>query len=140
MESGDNYKINQALFENVDCVHLRVTDLEEGLKFYRDKLGMKMLWRTGASCGLGMESGPTEIVLSTEELVMVDIKVGEVEKALKVFVEAGGKIEEGPFAIDIGQCAVVVDPWDNKYCLLDTTKGTYDTASDGSVSGVSKKE
>lgn len=70
---------------------------------------------------------------------MVDIKVENVEKALAVFVKAGGKVEDGPFDIDIGKCAVVADPWGNRYCLLDMTKGTYDTTSEGVVSGVSKK-
>lgn len=100
MKSGNNCRLKQTLFENVDCIHLRVTSLEEGLKFYCDKLGMKMLWRTDMACGLGTESGST----------------------------------------DIGQCAVVADPWGNKYCLLDTTKGTYDVNADRRVRGVSRKE
>lgn len=136
---NDGSESKRILFEDVDCVHLRVSDLEEGLAFYRDGLGMKLLWRTDVACGLGTEKGSTEIVLSTEDLVMVDMRVGEVEKVLEKFVEAGGEVEEGPFDIDIGKCAVVSDPWNNKYCLLDATKGTYDTSDDGNVMGVSKK-
>jgi len=129
-----------ALFQDVDCVHLRVTSLEEGLEFYRAKLGLKLLWQTDMACGLGTESGSTEIVLSAEDLVMVDMKVKDVEQALKTFLAAGGKVEDGPFDIDIGKCAVVADPFDNRYCILDDTNGTYDTNEDGSVSGVSKKK
>lgn len=71
---------------------------------------------------------------------MVDLKVEKVEKALKIFTQAGGKVEEGPFDIDIGKCAVVSDLWGNKYCLLDTMNGTYDTDDDGAVRGVSVKD
>jgi len=138
MEDLDEVKT--ALFQDVDCVHLRVTSLEEGLNFYGDKLGLKLLWRTNMACGLGTESGSTEIVLSAEDLVMVDMKVENVEQALETFLAAGGKVEEGPFSIDIGKCAIVVDPFGNRYCILDDSNGTYDTAEDGSVSGVSRKE
>ncbi len=131
--------MNQPLFENIDCVHLRVPSLQEGLNFYRDTLGLKLLWQTATTCGLSMKADITAIVLSTEDNLMVDIKVNDVEKALPAFLEAGGKLEHGPFSIDIGKCAVVADPWGNHYCLLDTTKGTYDTNPDGTVSGVSQK-
>lgn len=127
------------LFENVDCVSMRVPSIEEGLAFYRDKLGLKLFWRTEKSCGLGMENGVVEFVLTTEDNLMVDLKVDDVEQALQVFVEAGGKVEVEPFDIDIGKCAVVADPWGNEYCILDMSKGAYDTNSDGTVSGVSKK-
>lgn len=129
----------EPLFDSVDCIHLHVTDIDKGLEFYKNALGLSLLWRTPTACGLGMKNGTTEIVISTEDLLMVDMKVGRVEDALPRFIEAGGEIAEGPFDIDVGKCAVVVDPWGNKYCLLDTSKGTYDTDSTGAVTGVSKK-
>lgn len=129
----------QPLFEKVDCIHIQVTDLDSGLEFYQNALGLKLLWRTKGACGLGMKTGESEIVISTEDYLMVDLKVENVENALEIFVQAGGKVEDGPFDIDIGKCAVVSDLWGNKYCLLDTTNGTYDTDSEGMVEGVSKK-
>lgn len=135
----DGKKTKSALFDGIDCVHMRVANLESGLDFYQNALGLKLLWRTENACGLGMNTGNTELVISGEDYIMVDIKVENVEKALAVFVKAGGKVEDGPFDIDIGKCAVVADPWGNRYCLLDMTKGTYDTTSEGVVSGVSKK-
>lgn len=138
MNTSD-YNSNTSLFQNIDCIHLRVPNLADGLAFYRDKLGLKLLWQTQTSCGLGMENDITEIVLSTQDLLTVDIKVPSVEQALPTFLAAGGIVEEGPFDIDIGKCVVVTDPFGNKYCLLDTTKGTYDTNDDGSVAGVSQK-
>lgn len=127
------------MFEGVDCISMTVPNLDEGLAFYRDALGMKPLWRTDRACGLRMQNNEAELVLTTANNLMVDIKVAEVERALSEFVQAGGRLEEGPFDIDIGKCAVVSDPWGNQYCLLDTTKGTYDVDADGMVSGVSQK-
>lgn len=135
-----NKTTSQPLFEKVDCIHIQVTDLDSGLEFYQKTLGLKLLWRTKDACGLGMKTGESEIVLSTQDYLMVDLKVEDVKAALEIFVQAGGKVEDGPFEIDIGKCAVVSDLWGNKYCLLDTTNGTYDTNDDGTVSGVSIKE
>lgn len=124
------------LFKGIDCIHIRVPNLDEGLAFYRDALGLKLLWQTEKACALSAGAGATEIVLSSADNLMVDIKVNNVEQALPIFTGAGGKVEDGPFDIDIGQCAVVSDPWGNRYCLLDTTNGTYDTDEDGAVIGV----
>ena len=137
MKNENNRKLSQPLFEDVDCIHLQVSNLADGIKFYCDHLGLKLLWRTNTSCGLGTKNGSTEIVLSTEDLLTIDLKVTKVEEALELFLESGGKVEEGPFDLDIGKCAVVIDPWGNRYCLLDTTKGTYDTDANGQVTGVS---
>lgn len=127
------------MFENVDCISMFVDDLEEGLRFYRDTLGLTLLWRTETSCGLGMEKGIAEIVLVNRHNPMVDLKVADVEAFLPAFLEAGGIVEYGPFEIDIGKCAQVRDPWGNQYCVLDMTKGIYDTDADGHVTGVSRK-
>lgn len=126
-----------SLFQNVDCISFYVGDIDEGIKFY-SALGMKLLWRADASCGLGMDNDVTEVVLVTEHNPVAQFKVQSVEEALPVFLRAGGKIELGPFDIDIGKCAVVSDLWDNRYCLLDMTKGMYTTDAQGNVTGVSK--
>lgn len=36
------------------------------------------------------------------------------------------------------KCAVVKDPWNNKYVILDTTKGTYITDNEGNIIGQNK--
>lgn len=137
---GKREKEKQPLFEKIDCIHIQVANLERGLDFYQNSLGLKLLWRTKNACGLGMGDSESEVVISTEDYLMVDLKVEDVEDAVKIFVRAGGKIEDGPFDIDIGKCAVVSDLWGNRYCLLDVRNGTYDTNDDGTVSGVSIKE
>ena len=125
---------------NVDCVSMYVDDLDRGIDFYVKKLGLRLLWRAEGSCGLGLPDDITEIVLCTSKNPMVDLKVDSVEEALEEFAAAGGKVVYGPFDIDIGKCAVVSDPWDNEYCLLDMSKGTYDTDGNGNVTGVTKKD
>lgn len=127
------------LFENVDCVSFYVDDLDKGIDFYQNSLGLKLLWRAEKSCGLGMQNDITEVVLVTEHNPTVNFKVCSVKDALKTFVETGGKCIYGPFDIDIGKCAVVEDKWQNRYCILDMSKGTYDVDANGNAIGVSKK-
>jgi predicted enzyme related to lactoylglutathione lyase len=67
------------------------------------------------------------------------MEVDSVEKALPEFINAGGRLEYGPLDIDIGKCAVVSDPWGNRYCILDMSKGTYDVDENGNVINVSVK-
>ena len=131
--------MNPPNFTNVDCVSLYIDDLDEGIRFYSEALGLRLLWRSGDSCGLGMPEGVAEVVLCTKKNPTVDFKVESVEAALARFVSNGGTCEYGPFDIDIGKCAVVRDRWGNQYCILDMSKGTYDTDESGNVTGVSKK-
>lgn len=125
-----------SLFQNVDCVSFYVDHIDDGIAFYT-ALGLKLLWRAEASCGLGMSGDITEVVLVTKHNPVVQFKVESVLAALPVFVQAGGKVDLEPFDIDIGKCAVVSDRWGNQYCLLDMTKGKYTTDVQGNVTGVS---
>lgn len=128
------------LFQNVDCIELYVSDLDEGIACYRDGLGLKLLWRNGTSAGLGMEQDVTEIVLQTErKQVLADMKVASVDEAIPRITAAGGRVEAGPFDIEIGRCAVVRDRWENRYAILDMTKGRYTTDEFGNVTGVVKE-
>jgi lactoylglutathione lyase len=127
------------ILKQVDCVSFYVDDLDCGISFYREKLGMKLLWRTDDSCGLGCENGKTELVLVCKHNPTVSFEVENVENSIEEFTAAGGKLIYGPFDIDIGKCAVVEDLWKNRYCILDMTNGTYDVNADGNVTGVSKK-
>jgi len=138
MKTINSFKKEKSLFTNVDCISMYVPSLEEGLKFYL-QFGFKLLWKASNSCGLSMSDDITELVLCTDKNPMVDFKVESVIEAITKFIEAGGKVEYGPFDIDIGKCAVVVDPFGNTYCILDMTKGTYDTDINGNTVGVSKK-
>ena len=128
------------IFKNIDCIELYVSDLNEGIQYYCDSMGLKLLWRNEDMIGLGMENDITEIVLQSQrKQVLVDIKVESVDESIEKIKEAGGTVEYGPFDVPIGRCAVILDKWDNKYVILDMTKGRYVTDGDGNVTGVSKE-
>ncbi|WP_349668873.1 VOC family protein [Lacrimispora sp.] len=128
------------IFKNIDCIELYVSDINEGIQYYCDSMGLKLLWRNEDMVGLGMENDITEIVLQSQrKQVLVDIKVESVDESIEKIKEAGGTVEYGPFDVPIGRCAVILDKWDNKYVILDMTKGRYVTDEDGNVTGVRKE-
>lgn len=64
------------IFKNIDCIELYVSDINEGIQYYCDSMGLKLLWRNEDMVGLGMENDITEIVLQSQrKQVLVDIKV-----------------------------------------------------------------
>jgi len=124
------------LIQNVDCIRLYVASLEAGLAFYRDQLGLELIWKTEQSVGLRMPDDETEIVLHTEPRnPEIDLKVARADDAAMQIEAAGGKVVVPPFDIQIGRCVVVHDPWGNELVLLDTTKGLLETDDDGNVIG-----
>ncbi len=124
------------LFRNVDCIRLSVPDIEAGLHFYRDQLGYELIWRMAESVGLRMPDSETEVVLHTEpQAPEIDIKVQSVDDAIVRIKAAGGKVIVPPFDIQIGRCAVVQDPWENQFVILDISKGLLATDSEGNLIG-----
>jgi len=126
-----------SLFHKVDCVMLKVADLDAALGFY-SSLGHPLLWRTPEAAGLGMSGTDAELVLHTGHGPEVDLLVDNVDEALKRFVEAGGAIIKEPFDIPIGRCAVVSDPFGNALVMFDQTKGAFVTDAKGQVLRVEK--
>jgi lactoylglutathione lyase len=123
-------------FQKIDCVRLYVSDLDEALAFYRDRLGHELAWRSDRAAGLRMPDTDAEIVLQTEERGQeIDLKVEAADEAAARFVEAGGVLLVPPFDIQIGRCAVVADPWGNPLVLLDTSKGLLLTDETGNIIG-----
>ena len=126
--------MSNALFKTVDCLQLPVKSLEAALAFYRDRLGHRLIWRTGTAAGLGMDDGVTELVLhESSEPAETDLKVESADEAARRFAAAGGSIVAGPFDIKIGRCVVVRDPWGNHLVLLDESKGLLKTDASGWV-------
>ncbi len=129
------------LFHDVNCVELFVSDLHDGIRYYRDFLGLKLLWRSETAAGLGMTEGETEIMLQTDrELMSVDFKVGSVMDAVKRIRFSGGAVIRGPFDTPTGKCAIVRDQWDNTYAIVDASKGRYVTDDNCTVLGVSSRQ
>jgi lactoylglutathione lyase len=74
--------MNEPLIKKVDCVRLYVADLESGLSFYRDHLGLELIWRTEQSVGLRMPDDESEIVLHTEQQgPEIDLEVESADEA-----------------------------------------------------------
>jgi catechol 2,3-dioxygenase-like lactoylglutathione lyase family enzyme len=121
---------------NVDAVLVHVPDLEQGLRFYRDHLGHRLLWRSEVSCGLAMADSPTELVLSTTLGPQTDLKVDSSAAAAERFVAGGGRIIAGPDEMQTGTVVVVADPFGNQLVLLDNSKGTLTVDESGTVTGV----
>jgi predicted enzyme related to lactoylglutathione lyase len=128
------------LFQKIDCLQIPVPDLDAGLAFYRDKLGHELIWRTETAAGLRMPETDAEIVIQTERPPMeANIQVASTDSAVTRMVEAGGKVVAGPFDIQIGRCAVVLDPFGNPLVLLDASKGRLVTDGAGNVIGVERQ-
>ena len=124
------------LLRKVDCVRLYVPDLEVGLRFYRDRLGHSLIWRTETAAGLRLPESDAELVLQTEDQRQeVDFLVDSAEEAAKWVEQAGGRVVVPPFDIQIGRCVVLEDPWGNPLVLLDTSRGLLKTDADGNVIG-----
>ena len=125
----------EPLLRQVDCVQIPVPDLDAGLRFYRDGLGLELKWRHATQAGLRL--GDTELVLQTERPGLeTDFLVDSAEEAVRRVEAAGGTVLSGPDNIPVGRVAVVSDPFGNPLVLLDLSKGTFRTDHDGNVTGV----
>jgi predicted enzyme related to lactoylglutathione lyase len=126
------------LIQKVDAVTIPVPDLDAGLRFYRDSLGHRLLWRNDAigQAGLGLPGSDTEIVLTTRQEYAPNWLVSSAEEAAQAVQAAGGRVVIPPFDIPVGRVTVVADPFGNSLVLLDLSKGRYTTDGAGRVTGV----
>ena len=125
------------LLRKVDCVQIPVPDLDDGLAFYRDRLGHELVWRTESAAGLRLADSDSELVLHIQRpLPEVDFLVGSVDQAAAQLIRAGGTLVVEPVDIPVGRVAVVADPFGNPLTILDLSKGRYRTDADGNVTGV----
>jgi predicted enzyme related to lactoylglutathione lyase len=128
----------EAVLRGIDAVTVPVPDLDLGLAFYRDALGLELRWRNDAvgQAGLGMPDGPAELVLALREPYAPAWLVDSAVDAGRAIEEAGGRVVEGPRALPVGRVVVAADPFGNHLVLVDLTSGRYTTDADGRVTGV----
>jgi predicted enzyme related to lactoylglutathione lyase len=118
-------------------VQVPVPDLDQGLAFYRDRLGHELIWRSETAAGLRLAESDTELVLRTQRSEPeVDLLVGSVDEAVGRVVGAGGTVLVESFDIPVGRVAVVADPFGNPLSVVDLSKGRYRTDAEGNVTGV----
>jgi lactoylglutathione lyase len=126
------------MFKGIDCILLYVDNLEKGIIYYRDKMGLTLKWKKQTRAGFALGE-VSELVIQTQDREQeTDILVDDVPAEVENIKAAGGKILYGPFDIDIGKAAVIEDPWKNVYVILDLSKGTYATDAQGNVTGIGK--
>ena len=117
---------SKSRLRKIDCVMIRVIDLEAGARFYERSCGLRRLWSDASSIGLAMSETDAEIVVHTMDLPpgwSVHYLVDDVPTSVAELVADGCAILEPPFEIPIGRCAVLTDPFGNALCILDTSKG-----------------
>ena len=112
----------------IDCVMIRVGDLDTARDFYRDHLGLVELWRDDSepAIGMGFPESDAEIVLHSIDLparVDVTYLVEDVERSIRELRAGGAEVVREPFDIAIGKCATFLDPFGNEISILDMTKG-----------------
>jgi|SRR5829696_1021097 len=122
----------EPVLRKIDAVTVPVPDLEDGLRFYRDALGHRLLWRNDdvGQAGLGMPDTDAEIVLTVRQGYEPNWLVPSAAEAAGAVVAAGGRLLHGPADIPVGRLAVVADPFGNVLVLVDLSKGRYRTDAD----------
>ena len=116
------------MLKKVDCVMIRVDDVDAATAYYRDVFGLRPLWREGHMSGFGFPDSNAEIVLQDDPNIPpvkidVNYSVDDVAGAVERLRAAGCTIVAGPFDIPIGKCAVIVDPFGTPMTLVDMTTG-----------------
>ena len=124
------------LFRKLDCLLLRVADLDAAISFYRDRLGHRVLWRTDEAVGFALPDTDAELVVHLSIDTETDVLVDDIDDAVAVFLDAGGEVIRHPFDIAIGRCARVRDPFGNELTILDQSKGMLTTDDQDRVVGV----
>ncbi len=122
------------LLRQVDCVQVPVPSLDEGLRFYRDALGLELRWRHATQAGLRL--GEAELVLQVEGRdAETDLLVDSADEAARRVRAAGGQVLAGPLDIPVGRLVRVADPFGNPLVLLDLSRGPFTTDADANVTG-----
>ena len=115
------------MLKKIDCIMIHVDDLAVATQYYVEVFGMRQNWSDETMVGLAFPETDAEIVLHTEIDIPARVEphylVEDVVSAVRHFEAHGCKILEAPFAIVIGKCAVVEDPFGTRLCILDMSKG-----------------
>ena len=111
----------------IDCIMIKVDDLDAAREFYVRVFGMHPTWRDATSVGLRFPESDAEIVLHriADIPMRVDVTylVDDVLAALEALKSEGCHVIEGPFDVPIGKCAVIRDPFGTPMTIIDVSIG-----------------
>jgi lactoylglutathione lyase len=113
------------MLRKIDCVMVRIADLDSAARFYTEVFGLRELWRDASSVAMGMPETDAEIVLHTIDLpddAGVHYLVDDVPAAVEAYAERGCVVRTPPFDVAIGRCAVLEDPFGNAVYILDLSR------------------
>jgi lactoylglutathione lyase len=115
------------MLRKIDCIMIRVNDVEAAAAYYTKVFGLRPQWSGDDSIGLTFPETDAEIVLHHDpdipSSVEVHYLVDDVGGAVAHLAAQGCQILVAPFPITIGKCAVIRDPFGTRLCILDMTKG-----------------
>jgi predicted enzyme related to lactoylglutathione lyase len=106
------------VLKKIDAILINVPSIERGLDFYREQLGLQMVWREEDMAAVRL--GDAEFVLSTRLDPGTVFLVDSVEHAVTIFENAGGKVVAPPADMPVGKVAVMEDPFGNRLTLVDS--------------------
>ena len=116
------------MLRKIDCVMIRVDDVEAAAAYYTKVFGLLPQWSGDDSIGLVFPETDAEIVLhratDIPSSVEVHYLVDDVVAAVAHYGAQGCQVLVAPFDITIGKCAVIEDPFGTRLCILDMTKGS----------------
>lgn len=116
------------MLRKIDCVMIRVDDVEAAAAYYREVFGLRPRWSGDESIGLVFPESDTEIVLHSNPNIPSSVEVyylvDDVVAAVAGYAAKGCRVLVEPFDITIGKCAVLQDPFGTRLCILDMTKGS----------------
>lgn len=115
------------MLRKIDCVMIRVAEVEVAAAYYERVFGLKPQWRGDGAIGLVFPESDAEIVLHCDPAIPSSVEVhylvDDVVAAVAYYEAQGSQILVAPFDIAIGKCAVIEDPFGTRLCILDMTKG-----------------
>ncbi|HLG65763.1 MAG TPA: VOC family protein [Ktedonosporobacter sp.] len=115
------------MFKKIDCVMIRVPNVEEAASYYAEVFGLRPGWSGDDSIGLNFPETDAEIVLHNDPGIPssaeVHYLVEDVVAVVQDYSAKGCRVLVEPFDITIGKCAVIQDPFGTRLCILDMTKG-----------------
>ena len=111
----------------IDCVMLRVDDLEASASFYEDVMGLKRAWTDTENNMIGFlfPENNSELVIHMDQSLpnpSQSFSVDDVEAFCRSYREKGYHVLVEPFEVRCGLCAVLLDPDGNGLEIIDLTK------------------